>query len=236
MKPVFVYTQNVKNFVATMQLVQKRMGHDSLAMIYGRAGRGKTRTARWYATQNDWVYVESKRDWSVLWMFQDVLEAMGVPRDAVPGFKKRAFEAIVETSRDDPRPIILDEADLVGPRLLESIRDLCKTMLAPWVLVGEESLPMLMTRDRRVWSRRCASLEFQPMSTPDIKTFTEKATDLAIAAEAADMIQRATSGDIRLVELIVSTSETIAAANQAKEITADMATKAVKKVLPEKSK
>lgn len=234
MEPVFVFTQNVKNFMATMQLVDKRMGHDSLAMIWGRAGRGKTRTARWYATQKNCVYVESLRDWSVLWMYQDILRAMGM--EAYPKRKKQAFEKIIDISRDDPRPIILDEADLVGPRLLESIRDLCKTMLVPWVLIGEESLPLLMSRDRRVWSRRCASLEFQPMAAPDIKMFCEKATGVGLTAETADIIQRATGGDIRLIELTISTAETIAKANQAKEMSADMARKAIKKVIPEKRK
>jgi len=232
MKPVFIYTNNVKNFVATMKLVEKRLGHDSLAMIYGRAGRGKTRTAKWYATQNDCIYVESLRDWSVLWMYQDVLRAMGV--ESYPKRKKQAFEMIVELSRDEPRPIILDEADLVGPRLLESIRDLCKIMMVPWVLVGEESLSLLMSRDRRVWSRRCASLEFQPMAAPDIKMFAEKAAGLAMAPEVADTIQRVTGGDIRLIELTISTAETIARANQAKEISTEMARMALAKVIPEK--
>ena len=234
MKPTFVYTKNVKNFVATMQLVEKRMGHDSLAMIWGRAGRGKTRTAKWYATQHDCVYVESLRDWSVLWMYQDILRAMGV--ESFPKRKKQAFEAIIDISQDDSRPIILDEADLVGPRLLESIRDLCKTMMVPWVLIGEESLPVLMSRDRRVWSRRCASLEFQPMHAPDIISFCKKATELDMSGDTADTIQKASGGDVRLVEMVLSTGETIANANNKKEVSLDIALTAIKKVIPEKGK
>jgi len=233
-KPTFVYTKNVKNFVATMQLVEKRMGHDSLAMIWGRAGRGKTRTAKWYATQHDCVYVESLRDWSVLWMYQDILRAMGV--ESFPKRKKQAFEAIIDISQDDSRPIILDEADLVGPRLLESIRDLCKTMMVPWVLIGEESLPVLMSRDRRVWSRRCASLEFQPMHAPDIISFCKKATELDMSGDTADTIQKASGGDVRLVEMVLSTGETIANANNKKEVSLDIALTAIKKVIPEKGK
>jgi len=233
-KPTFVYTKNVKNFVATMQLVEKRMGHDSLAMIWGRAGRGKTRTAKWYATQHDCVYVESLRDWSVLWMYQDILRAMGV--ESFPKRKKQAFEAIIDISQDDSRPIILDEADLVGPRLLESIRDLCKTMMVPWVLIGEESLPVLMSRDRRVWSRRCASLEFQPMHAPDIISFCKKATELDMPGDTADTIQKASGGDVRLIEMVLSTGETIANANNKKEVSLDIALTAIKKVIPEKGK
>lgn len=240
MKPIFVFTQNVKNFHATMEIVKKRMGHDSLAMISGRAGRGKTRTALYYTTQNDCIYCVTLRDWSTLWMYHDLLSAMGIAKEAQPRRKKDAFEAILTALREHPRPVILDEADLLGPRLLESIRDLCKMTCVPFVLIGEESLAGLMNRDRRVWSRRCASMEFLPMSVADIITFTKESTvikvndGLNISTETAEMIQKETGGDIRLIELIVSTAETVARANQAKEISAEFAKAAIKRVIPER--
>jgi hypothetical protein len=239
MRPIFIQTQNVKTFIGTMEIVKKRIGSDSLAMVSGRAGRGKTRTARWYATQNDCVYLTTLRDWSALWMYQDILSAMGIKGESQPKRKKNAFEAILAASDDNPRPIILDEADLLGPRLLESVRDLCKMMQVPWVLIGEESLPQLMNRDRRVWSRRCATMEFLPMSVSDIMTFVREATvikvndGLTIATSTAEAIQKKTGGDIRLVELIVSTAETVARANSMKELTADIAQAAIKRVIPE---
>jgi DNA transposition AAA+ family ATPase len=233
MKPVFVYTQNVKNFGNTMEIVKKRMGYDSLAMVSGRAGRGKTKTALHYATQHDCTYLTTLRDWSVLWMYQDILTAMGFARDAQPRRKKTAFEAIIDTSKDAPRPIILDEADLLGPRLLESVRDLCKMMHVPWVLVGEESLYSLMSRDRRVWSRSCAWMEFLPMSVADIVTFCAQAAELKISTDTAETIQKKTGGDIRLIELLVSTAETVAKANSSKQITDDIAQAAIKRVIPE---
>jgi hypothetical protein len=233
MKPIFITTQNVKTFIATMEIVKKRMGNDSLAMIYGRAGRGKTRTARWYATQNDCVYLTTLRDWSALWMYQDILTAIGIIGEAQPKRKKHAFEAILAASQDNPRPVILDEADLLGPRLLESVRDLCKMMQVPWVLIGEESLPQLMNRDRRVWSRRCATMEYLPMSVSDISVFCREAADLKITTETAETVQKKTGGDIRLVELIVSTAETVAKANNSKDLTADIAQAAIKRVIPE---
>jgi len=156
--------------------------------------------------------------------------------ESFPKRKKQAFEAIIDISQNDSRPIILDEADLVGPRLLESIRDLCKTMMVPWVLIGEESLPVLMSRDRRVWSRRCASLEFQPMHAPDIISFCKKATELDMPGDTADTIQKASGGDVRLIEMVLSTGETIANANNKKEVSLDIALTAIKKVIPEKGK
>jgi len=240
MKPVFVHTQNVKNFSAMMEIVKKRIGHDSLVMVSGRAGRGKTRTAMQYATQFDCTYVTTLRDWTPYWMYQDILTAMGIYNKNQPNRKKLAFELIVSLCKENPRPIMLDEADLLGPRLLESVRDLCKVSCVPWVLIGEESLPQLMNRDRRVWSRRCASMEFQPMGVSDVVAFCEQATKmkegdpgLKIRTEIADMIQRKTGGDVRLIEMILSQAESIAKANQAKEVSEQIAQAAIKRIIPE---
>lgn len=236
MKPVFVHTANVRSFISTMQLVRKRMGTDSLAMIFGRAGRGKTRTAHWYATQNDCVFVQSLRDWSVLWMYQDILAAYGVVAESIPKRKKDAYEMILDICAADPKPVLLDEADLIGARLLETVRDLCKMTRVPWVLIGEEGLPVMFNRDRRVWSRRCASLEFLAMTPADVTVFGAEACDLKLAPEAAELIQRATGGDVRLIELTLSTLEVMAHANRARDISADLAKAAVLKVLPEQKR
>jgi hypothetical protein len=236
MKPVFVMTDNVNRFVATMRQVEKRMGTDSLALVYGRAGRGKSRTSRWYATQNDCILLESLRDWSVMWMYQDILTAYGVPKGNIPRHKKDAFDAIVTLAAERKTPIILDEADLIGSRLLETVRDLCKISKVPWVLIGEEALPHMMNRDRRVWSRRCAVMEFQPMSTTDITGFAREAFELQVPGDAADVLQKATGGDIRLIELSLSTAETIARANSTKSISVDTARTAVLQIIPEQKK
>lgn len=233
MEPKFIYTENVRNFLSMMALVEKRVGTDSLGMVTGRAGRGKTRTARWYAIQNGCPFVESKRDWTVLWMYQDILEAYGVPRENLPHRKKAAFDMIIEQSAHLQLPVIVDEADLVGSRLLETIRDLCKCTHVPWVLVGEEGLAHLMNRDRRVWSRRCAQLEFLPMSSPDIVAFAREAAGLAMKGETAAVIQKATGGDIRLIELVLSIAETIALANKTDAISCETAAVAISQVIPE---
>ena len=236
MKPVFIVTDNVKNFISTMETVKKRMGSDSLAMIWGRAGRGKSRTAKWYATQNDCVYIETMRDWSTLWMYEDILKGITGYEDGKKRSKKDIFRMIVSESALNPKPIILDEADLLGPRLMESIRDFCKVMQVPWALVGEDSLVDLMNRDRRVWSRRCASMHFEPMDASDIVMYCKQAADLTLPPDAAGIISKHSGGDIRLIELIVSAAETIANANKSREITDKMAKTAINKVMPEKWK
>jgi hypothetical protein len=130
----------------------------------------------------------------------------------------------------------LDEADLIGPRLLETVRDLCKMTKVPWVLIGEESLPALMNKDRRVWSRRCATIEFQPMSPADIIVFAREAANLTIKGEPAALIQKCTGGDIRLIELTLSTCEIITKANMTREIDCETAQRAIDQEIPDTKK
>lgn len=230
MKPVFVQTKNVRSFLPFMQLIESRHGCDSIGSLSARAGRGKTKTAKWYATQHGSVYIESIRGWSELWMMQSILLAMGVTTP--PLRKKGCFEAIIDISREQPRTMFLDEADLIGARLLETIRDLCKFMMVPWVLIGEESLPQMLGRDRRVWSRQAAALEFGPMESADIIALCKEATDagLHMSPQVAAVIQQKTGGDIRLIELALSNSEPIARANGCKELTEDIAKKALQRM------
>lgn len=227
MKPVFVQTQNVRNFMAFMAVIERRRGHDSFGAVWGRAGRGKTRTAKHYAAQHGCVFIEAIRGWSELWMYQDMLQAFGVQEP--PLRKKACFELLIEQINDSGKIMFLDEADLIGPRLLESVRDICKIALSPIVLIGEEGLPVLLGKDRRVWSRQSAVLEFQPLSAADIVTLTEEATDdgLTMNAATADFVQRRTGGDIRLIEQILVNVEPVCRTTGKKEITEEIVRKAL---------
>ena len=119
--------------------------------------------------------------------------------------------------------------------MLETIRDLCKMTCIPWVLVGEESLPRLMDQNRRVWSRRCAALEFKPISLADIVCLAKESAGVSLTAEAAEVIKRRTDdGDIRLVMLALARIEQIARASRADTVSAQMAETAVSDAIPEK--
>ena len=74
------------------------------------------------------------------------------------------------------------------------------------------------------------------MSVADIATFCREAAGLTISAESADLVQRKTGGDIRLIELILSAAESAARASQIKEISVDIAQSSLKKVIPEAAK
>ncbi len=76
-------------------------------------------------------------------------------------------------------------------------------------------------------------MEFLPMSVADIVTFCGQAADLKISTSTAENVQKKTGGDIRLIELLVSTAESVAKVNNSKQITDEIAQLAIKKVIPE---
>lgn len=237
MKPVVVQVENVKNMISFLFQMQKRMGTDSFGLVWGRAGRGKTRTLLYCATQYNCVYVEAYESWSVLWMLQDICRQLKL---AIPSRKKAAFEAIVQSLLDTPRMVIIDEIDRTrGRQFVETIRDLARASLVPWILAGEEGLRTIMLSNRRLWSRTYLTLDFKPWKIQDIIYFAGAAADLTfkkdtklkLSADCATVIHQAFT-DIRKIEHTVEMLETMCNANQTEIVTMEMTRVALKKVDP----
>ena len=62
-EPVFVETKNTRNFNVIMAGLELAAGEGRLGMVWGRAGRGKTRTAQRFAAHNRGVYMRMLKVW-----------------------------------------------------------------------------------------------------------------------------------------------------------------------------
>ena len=228
-KPVFVEkTKNVRNFSVMMDGLALGRGEGRLGMVYGRAGRGKTRTAQWYHAHNGGVFLRMQTIWrtSELEFLRALCRELGIL--SAPGRKGPAFMAIVDTLITDPKPIFLDEVEKLPKYFLDVIRDLSDLSTAPIILIGEEELVSYMRVNRRVWSRTYQSLEFLPISKPDIVTYIAASAGLAIDSQAAGVFHDASGGDFRIVRRGLLALIQIANAKQTNQITVDMAQVAVK--------
>jgi len=228
-KPVFVEkTKNVRNFSVMMDGLALGRGEGRLGMVYGRAGRGKTRTAQWYHAHNGGVFLRMQTIWrtSELEFLRALCRELGIL--SAPGRKGPAFMAIVDTLIADPKPIFLDEVEKLPKYFLDVIRDLSDLSTAPIILIGEEELVSYMRVNRRVWSRTYQSLEFLPISKPDIVTYIAASAGLAIDNQVAGVFHDASGGDFRIVRRGLLALTQIANAKQTNQITVDMAQVAVK--------
>ncbi|MBW2606109.1 MAG: ATP-binding protein [Deltaproteobacteria bacterium] len=228
-KPVFVEkTKNVRNLCVMMDGLALGRGEGRLGMVYSRAGRGKTRTTQWYHAHNGGVFLRMQTIWrtSELEFLKALCRELGIM--SPPGRKGPAFMSIVETLISDPKPVFLDEVEKLPRYFLDVIRDLSDLSTAPIVLIGEEELVSYMKINRRVWSRTYQSLEFLPISKPDIVAYIREASGLSVDSQVAGVFHAASGGDFRIVRRGLLSLAQIANAKQTDQITVDMAQVAVK--------
>lgn len=228
-KPVFVdKTKNVRNFSVMMDGLELGRGEGRLGMVYGRAGRGKTRTSQWYHAHNGGVFLRMQTIWrtSELEFLKALCRELGIL--SAPGRKGPAFMAAVDILIADPKPIFLDEVEKLPGYFLDVIRDLSDLSTAPIILIGEEELVSFMRINRRVWSRTYQIMEFLPISKPDITTYIREASGMTIDTQIAGVFHDASGGDFRIVRRGLLALAQIANAKQTDQITTDMAQVAVK--------
>ena len=217
--PVFIHTKNVRNFQVMMDGLDLAAGEGRLGLVFGRAGRGKTRTAQWYAANHACVYLRVPTIWSEFDFLQGLCREFGILRP--PGRKSLCFTEIVDQLISAPKPVFIDEIEKLSRRMLDLIRDISDVSTAPIILVGEEELVTVMRANRRVWSRTYQQVEFAPIGVADILKYATESTGLTMTTDAAKGIYTATGGDFRLVRRDLITLVQHANARGISEIDAD---------------
>ena len=233
-QPVFVRTRNVRNFEVMMDALDLSRGEGRLGMIFGQAGRGKTRTAQWYAAHNRCVYLRMMSIWkhSETAFLHVLLKELGVR--IPPARKSACFVEAIDRIIADPRPIFIDEPEKMPRAYLELFRDLADAGACPIILIGEEELPGFMSRDRRIWTRTFYQLEFEAISTTDVVMYAKESAGLNLSPDVASILcktkdgHRVTDGNFRVIKRTIYVLSQICNARQTTEVTVDMAKIAVK--------
>jgi hypothetical protein len=230
-KPVFVKTGNVRRFETLMDGLELSAGEGRLGLVYGRAGRGKTRTAVWYAAQTGCVFLRCLKIWrqSELGFLQALCRELGVM--SVPHRKDPAFRAALDAMVANPKPVFIEEVEKLPYMFLEIIRDLSDLSAAPVVLIGEEELVSLLKRNRRVWSRTFRQMQFGPVEPADIVTYANQAAGLKLSAEVMGLLHQSSDGDFRLVKRDLINLVDACNANSTTEPDARMTKVAIKRAL-----
>lgn len=231
LNPSFVKTKNVRNFQALMSGLEMAEGEGRFGLVWGQAGRGKTRTAQWYCADNNAVYLRVLAIWatSELDFLCTLAKELGVLTP--PRRKAAAFQAVLDKLAMDPRPIILDEIEKLHPKFLEFLRDLTDLSGAAIIFVGEENLVEHLMHERRVWSRVFQQMQFEPINASDIIYYAADVAGLQVDKEASQIVATSSGGDFRLVRRDVVALAQICRAKDSKEVTAEMASIVAKQAL-----
>jgi len=228
LKPTFIRNRNVRNFESVMDGLTDQEGIGQFACVYGRAGRGKTRTCVWWhAAHPNSIYIRMLAAWSTSpgGFLNALLEEMNLSR---PYTIADRFNAVVAALRAEPKTIFLDEIEKLPARFLEIARDLTDLAGCPLVMIGEEELYHVMARHRKVWSRTTQTLRFEPLDTSDVIIYAKQAGGFGLPEETAEVLRQASGGDFRIIKRDLAALCRFANSKKTSQLTPAMARTAVR--------
>ena len=187
MHKLFVKTRNVKNFIGLMNnLIDKSNEVPKMGLIYGDPGLGKSRTAVWWATQNDAVYVRAQNKMTCRWLLEKIVYELGESPS-----RKMAdlIEQCITHLRLKPQIIIIDEVDYLinRHRIVETLRDLHDLTGVPIVLIGMQEAKTKLGKYRHLYDRISEIIEFKPFSKDDLDVIVEELSEIKITDEAKEI-------------------------------------------------
>lgn len=219
MENIFIKTSNYLKF---MEICNELAGDGgqigpSLAMVWGRAGRGKTAAAQYWAVQHDGIYVRTLPIMTPLAVLREI--AFYVSQEK-PHTTRRCLDLIQADKRR--RVILIDEADLLHMEVLETLRGVNEITGSPIVLIGEEPLPGRVASRRRIVSRIRLRQEFGPLAQPDIAVFFKHAMKIELTPDCVSALYKKSGGDWRPMLTKALAIERAMKASDLREVTVSM--------------
>jgi DNA transposition AAA+ family ATPase len=217
---VFIRTRNYQVMQGMIQDMRKtRMGLEMGAVI-GSTGRGKSAASERIVTEDESVaLVRYQTRLTPIGLIREIAFMLGGER---PRATDRCFEVIREELAYRRRVIVVDESDRMTLKHLETLRDLHDVLKVPVVLVGEESLGVLLERERRIKRRVAHRMHFEPVTSTEVAAFYQEAMGHNLTGKQAAALSRHAEGDFRMVVNDAIQIEKIMSASDLNLITDDL--------------
>ena len=220
MKPVFVKTKNVKNFVSTLANLQNRAkGVPGMALVYGEPGLGKTQAALWWVANNqeDAIYVSATQSMTTKWLLEEIIRELG---DSPFYRTSEIFEQIVRELIKSPKVIIVDEIDYLAHEksTIEMLRDIHDRTHTPIVLIGMTYADKKLKRYRHLYDRLSEILQFQKFPLEDTKNLINELSEVKFDNSAIEYMQNC-DNRFRQIVKIIDKAESFAKSNEITLIT-----------------
>jgi len=225
MNNIIIPTINLQKFEALCKdLLAVAVGVD-MAVVSGRAGRGKTTAAeRFTAMHSNAIYIRNQEWLTATGILREIAFEVGGAR---PRMAQSCLDIIEEGLGQRRRLILVDEADRLCLKRINTLRGLSDKYGVPVVLIGEIPIIAKANQERRVASRVRQILEFGPVSGDDVIVFYRDALGLGLAANLADKLARHAGGDFRLVVKSALKCERLMKTNSLRKISAALIDKVV---------
>lgn len=226
MKKVFVSTINIQEFNGiAAELSEPELIGPSLALITGRAGRGKTEAAKQYAVNSSAAYVLMVPGMTPVMALRDIAFELSAIK---PRTTDVCLEIIESEMHKERRLILADEADLVPLKTLEMLRVVNERCGCPIVFIGEDDLAGKVASRRRIVSRIRRSMTFGPVTPADLVMFLEHSLEIKVTPAVVSRFHQHSKGDWRPVVTCAAAINRAIEASDTNEISEDMAREIIK--------
>lgn len=150
------------------RVVNRTKGLPGLGIFYGPSGYGKTFSAVYAANKHRAYFLEVGDSWTKKRFLEGLAVEVGMPTN---GTISAIVDRIIAALEDDPRPIIIDEADIILARgYIEQVREFHNKAGVPIILIGEELFPSkLRAVSERVANRVLDPVAAQPSDMEDAR-------------------------------------------------------------------
>lgn len=109
------------------------------------------------------------------------------------------LECIDRATRKNRRLLIVDEADKMPKKYIESLRGINERFYLPIILMGEEHIIGKISSERRLLSRVREIINFEPLGEVDIVSYYNMAIGIEISPDIAQALWKRAQGDFRII-------------------------------------
>lgn len=224
-------TENVKKSIKMIRYLLNRpkMEMVGLGLLYGAPGLGKSRFAKRFAIQNNFMYIRLESTTTAKSFADDLYELLCRKYNFSPlkiGSKSSnyVFNLCKEILNDAQDPVIfVDEIDYAftyaGKQLLGSIRDLVDETLAVILLVGMQDAKKQLLRANAHYFDRCNYfVQYKKLNLKDVQTVVDEIAEIELDKATVKQIYTTTQGTLRKVIKLLHAIEQIARSRGKKQI------------------
>jgi DNA transposition AAA+ family ATPase len=191
-----------------------------LVFVTGKSGLGKTTCVAGPAYRHRAVYLRADAVVTLASLLDAICFELGVDGGRKNADRLRAIRAAL---KDDPRPVIVDEADFLtrDGRMLEVLRDIHDLTDVPVVLIGMDGMERKLAAHPQFARRITQRVEFRPADLEDSALLAKELCEVEVAKDLVARMHRRARGSIGHMVVALTHFESFAKGHRWKSINAE---------------
>lgn len=197
---------NETRFLTALKDIEQRGAPEANWMLVeGDPGYGKTNLLIRHAFRNRdarVAMVRAKADWTAKWALTDLADALGVQRyRTTQALADAIIQDLMEKQAKRGFCLIVDEINHAARKVevLETLRDLTDTAECIMIAGGMRGVGSKLKAHRQIYDRIDQHVDFRPATVGDVRKMCDALSEVKIADDMVEEMQRRTQGRLRLV-------------------------------------